>query len=70
LLPTRNEADIDDILDDVKSDLQLVFVSTIGEVIDAALEVLVANPPPPPLKPESSTGSRLPEPEPLAVKGK
>jgi ATP-dependent Lon protease len=70
LLPTRNEADIDDIPDDVKNDLQIVFVSTISEVIDAALEVLVANPPPPPLKPESSAGSRLPEPEPVAVKGK
>jgi ATP-dependent Lon protease len=70
LLPTRNEADIDDIPDDVKNDLQLVFVSTISEVVDAALEVLVANPPPPPLKPEPSTGSRLPEPEPVIVKGK
>ena len=70
LLPTRNEADTDDIPDDVKNDLQIVFVSTINEVIDAALEVLVANPPPPPIKPEPPTGSRLPEPEPIAVKGK
>jgi ATP-dependent Lon protease len=70
LLPTRNEADVDDIPEDVRKDLQIVFVSTISEVIDKALEVLVANPPPPPLKPESTTGSRLPEPEPLAVKGK
>ena len=70
LLPTRNEADIDDIPDDVKNDLQIVFVSTITEVVDAALEVLVANPPPPPLKPEPPTGSRLPEPEPVVVKGK
>ena len=70
LLPARNEADTDDIPDDVKSDLQLVFVSTISEVVDAALEVLVANPPPPPLKPEPPTGTRLPEPEPVAVKGK
>jgi ATP-dependent Lon protease len=70
LLPTRNEADIDDIPDDVRNDLQLVFVSTIGEVIDGALEVLVANPPPPPLRPEPPTGSRLTEPEPVAVKGK
>ncbi|MCA1578038.1 MAG: endopeptidase La [Acidobacteria bacterium] len=70
LLPTRNEADIDDIPDDVKKDLQIVFVSTISEVIDAALEVLVANPPPPPIKSDSPTGSRLPEPEPVAVKSK
>jgi ATP-dependent Lon protease len=70
LLPTRNEADVDDIPEDVRKDLQIVFVSTISEVIDKALEVLVANPPPPPLQPESTTGRRLPEPEPLAVKGK
>ena len=70
LLPSRNEADTDDIPADVKNDLQIVFVSTISEVVDGALEVLVANPPPPPLKPEPSTGSRLPEPEPIAVKGK
>jgi ATP-dependent Lon protease len=46
LLPSRNEADIDDIPEDVRKDLTIVFVSRIGEVIDAALEVLVANPPP------------------------
>lgn len=46
LLPSRNEADIEDIPEDVRKDLTIVFVSRIGEVIDAALEVLVANPPP------------------------
>ncbi len=46
LLPARNEADIDDIPEDVKNELQIVFVSNIAEVIDGALEVLVANPPP------------------------
>jgi ATP-dependent Lon protease len=70
LLPSRNEADVDDIPEDVRNDLQLVFVSTINEVIDAALEVLVANPPP-----IASAGAmdsargRQPEPEPLTVKG-
>ena len=68
LLPTRNEADVDDIPQDVKDDLQIVFVSTISEVIDAALEVLVANPPPPPLPPDATRAGRLPEPEPLSVK--
>ena len=67
ILPSRNEADVDDIPDDVKNDLQLVFVSGIGEVIDAALEVLVANPPP--IIPESARSGRQPEPEPLSVKG-
>lgn len=49
LLPSRNEADIEDLPDDVRKELAIVFVSRINEVIDAALEVLVANPPPPPL---------------------
>jgi len=67
ILPSRNEADTDDIPEDVKNDLQIVFVSGIGEVLDAALEVLVANPPP--LIPESARGGRQPEPEPISVKG-
>ncbi len=68
LLPARNEADVDDIPEDVRNDLQIVFVSTISEVIDGALEVLVANPPPPPLPPDTTRAGRSPEPEPLAVK--
>jgi ATP-dependent Lon protease len=67
ILPSRNEADTDDIPEDVKNDLQIVFVSGIGEVLDAALEVLVANPPP--MIPESARGGRQAEPEPLSVKG-
>ncbi len=47
MLPSRNEADIEDLPDDVRKELQIVFVARISEVIDAALEVLVANPPPP-----------------------
>ncbi|HET6892662.1 MAG TPA: endopeptidase La [Pyrinomonadaceae bacterium] len=49
ILPARNEADIEEVPEDVRKELQIVFVSRISEVIDAALEVLVANPPPPPL---------------------
>src|SRR3989440_2494611 len=49
LLPSRNEADIEDLPEDVRKELTVVFVSRISEVIDAALEVLVANPPPPPI---------------------
>ena len=69
LLPARNEADVDDIPEDVKNELQIVFVSNIAEVIDAALEVLVANPPPHVTAGDSARGSRDPEPEPLTVKG-
>ena len=54
LLPSRNEADIEDLPEDVRKELQIVFASRISEVIDAALEVLVANPPPPPIVTASS----------------
>ena len=69
LLPSRNEADVDDIPEDVRNDLQLIFVSNIGEVLEAALEVLVANPPPLVIPGDSARGSRDAEPEPLTVKG-
>jgi len=49
LLPSRNEADIEDLPEDVRKELQIIFVGRIGEVIESALEVLVANPPPPPV---------------------
>jgi ATP-dependent Lon protease len=72
LLPARNEADIEDLPEDVRKELQIVFVARISEVIDSALEVLVANPPPP--VPASAIkrdpGSRQTEPtlEPIAVR--
>src|SRR5688572_18112559 len=69
LLPARNGADVDDIPEDVKNELQIVFVSNISEVIDSALEVLVANQPPHVTAGDSARGSREPEPEPLTVKG-
>ncbi|HYP00181.1 MAG TPA: endopeptidase La, partial [Pyrinomonadaceae bacterium] len=49
ILPSRNEADIDDVPEEVRRELEFIFVSRIGEVVDAALEKLVANPPPPPV---------------------
>jgi len=68
LLPSRNEADADDIPEDVRKDIQIVFVSRINEAIDAALEVLVSNPPPA-LITEGARSGRSSEPEPLTVKG-
>jgi len=70
ILPSRNEADIEEIDDDVRKQLELVFVARISEVIDAALEVLVVNPPPPVLRADVSRerSTRQPEPEPLAVR--
>ncbi len=70
ILPSRNEADVDDIPEDVRKELQLVFVSGIAEVVDAALEVLVSNPPPTTSPGAMDSGrGRHPEPEPLTVKG-
>src|SRR6185436_12120231 len=68
LLPQRNEADTDDIPEDVRKDLEIIFVSRINEVVDSALEVLVSNPPPP-IMTDSILG-RASESEPLTVKGK
>jgi ATP-dependent Lon protease len=69
ILPSRNEADVDDIPEDVQKELQIIFVSGIAEVLDAALEVLVANPPPQSPSIIDAGHGRQPEPEPLTVKG-
>ena len=72
MIPSRNEADVEDIPEDVRKELQIVFVSRISEVIDTALEVLVANPPPPPISAsaQQDSGPRQPEPTsaPLTVR--
>jgi ATP-dependent Lon protease len=72
MLPSRNEADIEDLPEDVRKELQIVFVSRISEVIDSALEVLVANPPPPPIVTTAhiDPATRQPDttPAPLAVR--
>jgi ATP-dependent Lon protease len=70
ILPARNEADVEDIPEDVRKELTLVFVSRINEVIDAALEVLVANPPPPPViyDQHRERGQHPSEPETIAVR--
>ncbi len=70
ILHARNEADVSDIPEDVLKELQLVFVNRISEVIDSALEVLVANPPPPPVQPSAGMeqAGRQPESQPLTVR--
>jgi ATP-dependent Lon protease len=67
VMPSRNEADIEEVPEDVRKELQIVFVSRIAEVIDAALEVLVANLPPPLQHSERHSGSRPQDSEPLAA---
>jgi ATP-dependent Lon protease len=46
VLPARNEADIEEIPEDVRSQIEFVFPTRIGEALDATLEKLVAEPPP------------------------
>lgn len=71
ILPARNDADIEDIPEEVRHELEIVFVTRIGEALEAALEMLVANPPPP-LPPSSDPArdrsSTQPEPEPMVAR--
>jgi ATP-dependent Lon protease len=69
ILPARNEADLEDIPEDVRKELEIVPVNRINEVVEAALEKFVANPPPPlPLPRSTHDRPREPEPEPLMAK--
>ncbi|HJR08338.1 MAG TPA: endopeptidase La [Pyrinomonadaceae bacterium] len=75
ILPSRNEADLEDIPAEVRRELEFVLVSRISEVVDAALEKLVANPPPPPLstadagtRQNQATGQQQTQPEAVRVR--
>jgi ATP-dependent Lon protease len=68
MLPARNEADIEEIPEDVRSELEIVFLSRINEVIDAGLEVLVAHPPPPRVPASEREQLGEPDTEPLAAR--
>jgi ATP-dependent Lon protease len=48
ILPARNEADIEDIPEDVRKELDIHLVTRIHEALDHALETDVSHPPPPP----------------------
>src|SRR4030095_10901902 len=67
ILPIRNEADLDELPEDVRKELEIVFLSRISEVIDSGLEVLVANPPPPRL-PATERDQSSGQAEPLAAR--
>ncbi len=70
LLPARNEADLEEIPEDVRKELEVVPLNRIREVIDVALEKFVANPPPPLPPPGDSARAAEPEPQPLMAKGR
>jgi ATP-dependent Lon protease len=68
VLPSRNEADAEEIPADVRSELEIVFVSRIGEALEATLEKLVAAPPPPAIAPEAAPAPGKPELDAVRVK--
>jgi ATP-dependent Lon protease len=45
ILPAQNEADVEEIPEEVRNDLQIIPATKISEVIDAALEKEVSQPP-------------------------
>lgn len=67
ILPLRNEADVEDIPEDVRQELQIVFISRINEIVEAALEMLVSNPPPP-FAAARDHAAIQPDSEPVAVR--
>jgi predicted ATP-dependent protease len=38
ILPKRNEQDLDDVPDEIKKTMKFIFVETVDEVLDSALE--------------------------------
>ena len=74
VLPARNEPDTEDIPEDVRKELEIVYVSRIGEALEQTLEKLVAQPPPPadPQAEEARAAQQKQqtEPEPLRAGGR
>ena len=68
ILPARNQSDLEEVPEDVRSELETVMVQRINEVVDTALERFVANPPPPLPPMTDRARPREPEPEPLMAK--
>ncbi|MFN2596994.1 MAG: endopeptidase La [Pyrinomonadaceae bacterium] len=72
ILPAKNEADLEDIPEEVRRELEVTLVSRIHEALDAALDRLVANPPPPASTPATDAAREQTherEPEPMRVRG-
>jgi ATP-dependent Lon protease len=71
ILPARNDGDVEEIPEEVRRELEIVFVSRISEALDAALELLVSNPPPP-LPPSDDAkrdrAAHEPAPEPMIAR--
>jgi ATP-dependent Lon protease len=72
ILPAKNEGDVEDIPEEVRRELEIVLVSRISEALDAALDRLVADPPPP-SAPDAAAREQTqhqPQPEPVSVRAK
>ena len=54
ILPKRNDADLEDLPEEVRKDINFIFVETIDQVLDAALE--------PPAKTPRKKTRKMPEP--------
>ena len=68
IMPYQNEADIEDIPEDVRNQLEFIPVSRISEVLDAALEESASQPSPTFVP--TSDGQGQPEGERLIAKEK
>ncbi|MDT7543319.1 MAG: ATP-dependent Lon protease [Acidobacteriota bacterium] len=70
ILPAQNEADLEDLPEEVRAQLEIIFASRISEALDAALDRLVADPPPAANAPDAAAREQTPQqPEPLRVRG-
>ncbi|HLM57009.1 MAG TPA: endopeptidase La [Pyrinomonadaceae bacterium] len=72
VLPARNEPDTEDIPEDVRKELEFVYVGRVSEALDATLEKLVAQAPPPatPQDSENPGARQTPAPEPEPVRAR
>ncbi|MFL6229735.1 MAG: endopeptidase La [Pyrinomonadaceae bacterium] len=73
ILPAKNEGDVEEIPEEVRRELEIVLVSRISEALDAALDRLVADPPPAAAAPDAAAREQAqhqPQPEPVSVRGK
>jgi ATP-dependent Lon protease len=72
VLPSRNEADTEDIPEDVRKQLEFVYVGRIGEALDETLEKLVVEPPPPsdPQAEDARAAQHPSEPETVRASGR
>ena len=69
--PARNEPDTEEIPEDVRKELEFAYVGRVSDALDATLEKLVAQPPPPATpQDEENRGSQTPSQEPEPVRAR